>query len=75
MSIKVRPELLAVAKRVHDELGHNEDGTIGREQIERAIKVQADAKDTRPFSEAEYSALLRLRSQAFKAPDKKLRLL
>jgi hypothetical protein len=74
VSIKVRPELRAVAERVHKEHGHNEDGTLGRAQIEAAIKAQADAVGNKPYSADEYAALLRLRSQAFKAPDKKLRL-
>ena len=74
MSIKVRPELAAVAARVRDEIGANEDGTIGNAQIEAAIKLNASAAvGARPFSEDENACLLRLRSQAFKAPDKKLR--
>ena len=74
MSIKVRPELVAVAQRVRAAEGANEDGTIGNVQIEAAIKRYASAAvGARWFSEEEYAGLLRLRSQAFKAPDKKLR--
>ena len=75
MSIRVRADLLAVAERVASEFGKNDDGTIGRAQIEAAIAAQAAAPVAqRPFSEDESACVLRLRSQAFKAPDKKLRL-
>lgn len=70
MSIRVRAELLAVAKRVYDEFGGSEN-VIGREQIEAAIKKHAIEKI---FTPDEHGCLLRLRSQAFKSPDKKLRL-
>ena len=70
MSIKVRADLLAVAQRVHDGFG-GEGGVIGREQIERAIEAHAQQKI---FTPDEHTCLLRLRSQAFKSPDKKLRL-
>lgn len=71
MAVKVRADLLTVAERVRKEFG---DGSalITRPQIEAAIA--ANAKPEKAFSDAEFLALLRLRSQAFKAPDKMLKI-
>ncbi len=74
MAVKVRADLLAVAERVRQEFG---DGSvlISRPHIEAAIANYARAtKEARPFTDAEYRLLLRLRSQAFKAPDKLLKI-
>jgi len=74
MAVKVRADLLAVAERVRHEFG---DGSvlIARPHIEAAIARHAQSpKEARPFTDDEYRSLLRLRSQAFKAPDKMLKI-
>jgi hypothetical protein len=67
MAVKVRADLVAVAERVQREFSGGA-ALITRAHIEAAIA----AHDR--FSDSEYRALVRLRSQAFKAPDKMLKI-
>ena len=70
--IKIRPDLVDVAQRVAQMFPGDAPG-LTRPQIEAAIALQA-ANEPKPFSDDDYARLLRLRSQAFKSPDKMLKL-
>ena len=69
--IKVRVDLRAVAERVVALFPSGAPG-LTRDQIEAAIALHAREQT---FSDEDYTRLLRLRSQAFKSPDKMINLL
>ncbi len=75
MAVKVRADLVAVAVRVQKEFADPSSPFLTPEQIEAAIAAQGEsAPGARPFNDDEFRALVRLRSQSFKAPDKRLRI-
>jgi hypothetical protein len=75
MAVKIRSDLSDIAKRVQTEFADSSSPLLTRAQIEAAIAKHAESpEDARLFSDGEYRALLRLRSQAFKSPDKMLKL-